>query len=168
MALENHTCLCWRSADPSWYRKTHHIPSITEASVPAPTFNGNIQRFNSVTDRDYVVNVAGDFQPKMLEPAFMGLETLLKKRAPASEVAGACRRTVLEASDHTKTIGRNLIGVELSNSGRSTCTFYTEDEAAVILVPPAIGPDGSWTDAKITQTSEESAKLEGKIVRRAG
>ncbi|MFY9562288.1 MAG: hypothetical protein WAQ52_18810, partial [Terriglobales bacterium] len=90
--------------------KTHHIPSITEAPIAASIFKGDIQRYAKKTDRDYIVNVAGDFKPEKLESAFMGLETLMKKRVPASEIAGACRRIALEASNHTKTIGHNLIG----------------------------------------------------------
>lgn len=33
--------------------KTHHIPSVTETSVAAPTFKGNVQRYAKKTEQDY-------------------------------------------------------------------------------------------------------------------
>jgi hypothetical protein len=65
--------------------RRHHIPSVSEAAVAASKFHGSIQRFRDITERDYVVNVMGDFKPDKLKRHFMGLESLLKKRARASD-----------------------------------------------------------------------------------
>ena len=63
-----HTVTNKRSPDdPS---KTHHIPAVTEASVAAPTFKGNVQRYYKATEQDYVVNAFGDFDSKQLQPAW--------------------------------------------------------------------------------------------------
>jgi hypothetical protein len=168
MVSNYHTVINKRSPDDT--SKTHHIPDVTEASVAAPTFKGNVQRYAKKTEQDYVVNAFGDFDSKKLQPAFMGLERLMKKQVPASEIAGACRRITLEASTHskTKTIGRNLIGVELDISGKSQCWFYSENELAATLIPPILGIEGSSRSAKIIYMRDGTVSIEAKTTKRTG
>jgi len=47
--------------------RRHHIPSISEAKTAAPKFHGTLQRFRNLTERNYVVNVAGDFKSNNLQ-----------------------------------------------------------------------------------------------------
>jgi hypothetical protein len=125
----------------------HHIPTLREARDIFPRFEASIQRFKNIKDRDYVVHVMGDFDPEDLTPHFMGLESLLKKRAPASEISGACMQIALEAAKHSETVGRNLIGVEMDSTGRMMWSFYTETDEA--LVPSYLGLDGSHTQGSM-------------------
>jgi hypothetical protein len=46
-----------------------------------------------------------------------------------------CRQIVLEAGRHGKTIGKDLIAVEMDSTGHNHCSHYSEDGAEVILVP---------------------------------
>jgi hypothetical protein len=163
-----HTVTNKRSPDdPS---KTHHIPAVTEASVAAPTFKGNVQRYYKATEQDYVVNAFGDFDSTKLQPAFMGLERLMKKQVPASQIADACRQITLEASEQskTKTIGRNLIGVELDISGKNQCWFYSEseNELAATLIPPILSTQGSSRNAKIVYMRDGTVSIEARTTKR--
>jgi hypothetical protein len=102
--------------------KKHHIPSISETKC-SETFSVNIQRYaknysnrhaqryNRAKSRDYLVTVVGDFTSDKLGRHFTKLKKRLKKNVLASEITDVCRETTLEASNHTKTIGRTLIGV---------------------------------------------------------
>jgi hypothetical protein len=47
-----------------------NIPSFPEASAAAPEFQGLVQRFVTSTERNYVVNVLGDFNPEKLKLHF--------------------------------------------------------------------------------------------------
>lgn len=125
----------------------HHIPTIREASDIFPSFERLIQRFENIKDRDYIVHVMGDFERKHLNAHFMGLETLLKKRAPANEIRGVAMEIALEAAEHSETVGRNLIGVEMDRTGHMMWSFYTEADEA--LVPPYLGPDGAHTQGSM-------------------
>jgi hypothetical protein len=148
--------------------RRHHIPSVSEAKIATPKFSGTIQRFRNLTERDYVVNVTGDFKPEKLEAHFRGLEGLLKQHAAASQIGSACRRVALQAAVHSKTIGRNLIGVEMSRTGKTLCTFYSEDGAGEILVPPILSPEGCSTETSISTIfsgDEVKVKLRGKIAK---
>lgn len=154
-------------AEESQSRK-HHIPSISEAKTAAPKFQGTIQRFRNLTQRDYVVNVTGDFNSEKLQSHFRGLEALLKKRAAAPEIGAVCRRIALEAAFHSKTIGRNFIGVEMSRTGQAICTFYSEAGAEEILIPSILTPEGCSTENSITTSfSSDGAeiRLRGKIAK---
>lgn len=149
----------------------HHIPSFSGAAVAAPEFRGWIQRFDNIKDQHYLVNVMGDFDPDKLKTHFMGLESLLKKRARAPEISGACRQIALEAAVHSKTIGRNLIGVEMDRAGHATCSFYSEDGTETVLVPAILSPEGCSTQGTIRTIlsgDEVTVKLEAKIAKKAG
>ena len=92
----------------------------------------------------------------------------MKKQVPASEIAGACRQITLEASEQSKekTIGRNLIGVELDISGKSECWFYSENELAATLIPPILGIEGSSRNAKIIYLRDGTVSIEAKTTKR--
>jgi len=45
------------------------------------------------------------------------------------------RQIALEAGRHGKTIGKDLIAVEMDRTGDTHCSHYSEDGAEVILVP---------------------------------
>lgn len=163
-----HTVTNKRSPDEA--DKTHHIPEVTEASIAARTFTGKVQRYLKATEQDYIVSVYGDFDSKKLEPAFMGLERLMKKQVPGSVIAGVCKQITLEASAQSKekTIGRNLIGVELNISGKAECWFYSENELAATLIPPILDVRGSSRSAKIIYLRDGTVSVEGKTTRRTG
>jgi hypothetical protein len=145
--------------------KTHHIPSVTEAKC-SPTFSGNIQRYAKKTKRDYLVSVMGDLSSNKLNRHFTGLKKQLKKNAEASEITDVCREIALEASTHTHTIGRTLIGVELLRTEKYLCTYYSENGKPEILIPPTLTLKGSYRDAKITDLPDGTQRIEGKVTRR--
>jgi|GEM_PF-5097862 len=128
----------------------HHIPSVREARDIFPSFERSIQHFENIKDRDYIVHVMGDFKREDLNVRFMGLETLMKRRAPASEIRLACMEIALEAAEYSKTVGRNLIGVEMDRTGRMMWSFHTEADEA--LIPPYLGPDGAHTQGTLELT----------------
>jgi hypothetical protein len=80
------------------------------------------------------VNVTGDCNPAKLRAHFRGLEGL-KKGAGEAEISSVCRQIALEAGRHGKTIGKDLVAVEMDRNGHNHCSHYSEDGAEVILVP---------------------------------
>jgi hypothetical protein len=46
-----------------------------------------------------------------------------------------CRQIALEAGRHGKTIGKDLVAVEMDRTGHNHCLHYSEDGAEVTLVP---------------------------------
>ena len=60
---------------------------------------------------------------------------VLKKGAGGAEISSVCRQIALEAGRHGKTIGKDLIAVEMDRTGHTHCSHYSEDGAEVILVP---------------------------------
>jgi hypothetical protein len=80
------------------------------------------------------VNVTGDCNPAKLRAHFRGLEGL-KKGAGEAEISSVCRQIALEAGRHGKTIGKDLVAVEMDRTGHNHCSHYSEDGAEVILVP---------------------------------
>jgi hypothetical protein len=146
----------------------HHIPSVLESVAIAPKFSAMIQRFDNLKKQDYLVHVMGDFDPDKLKPHFMGLESLLKKRPPASDICGACRRIALEAVGHSKTIGKNLIGVEMDSTGHTMCSFYSEGGADEMLIPDFIGVEGCSTQSSLTLNDDGTARAQAKIAKKAG
>lgn len=145
--------------------KTHHIPSVTEAKC-SPTFTGNIQRYAKETKGDYLVAVMGDLSSTKLKRHFTGLKKQLKKNAAASEITDVCKEIALEASTHTHTIGRTLIGVELLRTGKYICTYYSENGKPEILIPPVLTLQGSYRDAKITDMEDGTQRMQAKVTRR--
>ena len=81
------------------------------------------------------MNVTGDCNPAKLRTHFSGLEGLLKKGAGGAEISSVCRQIALEAGRHGKTIGKDLVAVEMDRTGHNHCSHYSEDGAEVILVP---------------------------------
>ncbi len=148
----------------------HRIPSFSEADVAAPEFLGWSEHFKKPRKEHFLVNVMGDFVGCKLDRHFSGLKNLLKKRADASKVSTACRQIALKAASHSpKTIGRNLIGVEMDSGGRAKCSFYSEDGAEAVLVPPVLSPEGCSTESTIRiviSGDEVITRLHAKIARR--
>src|SRR5271156_5458869 len=109
----------------------HHIPSFSDAAAATPRFQAWILRFRNLTERHYVVNVFGDCPAEKLKTHFRGLEGLLKKGAEARTLSAACRQIVLEAGRHSKTIGKNLVSVEMQRGGETHCSYYSDEGAEV-------------------------------------
>jgi hypothetical protein len=145
--------------------KTHHIPSVTEAKCSL-TFSGNIQRYAKKTKRDYLVSVMGDLSSAKLKRHFTGLRKQLKNNAAACDITDVCRKIALEASTHTHTIGRTLIGVELLRTEKYHCTYYSENGKPELLIPPTFTLQGSYRDAKITDMPDGTQRLQGEVTRR--
>lgn len=138
----------------------HHIPTIKESREIFPKFDVTLQRFRNIKEGDYIVHVMGDFDPENLEAHFIGLERLLKKRAPANEISGVCMQIVLEAAEHSDTVGRNLIGVEMDSSGRMMWPARTETDE--FLAPPYLGSDGSHMDGIVSFVSGDEITIRAR------
>jgi hypothetical protein len=132
----------------------HHIPTIKESANIVPKFDVTIQRFKEINDGNYLVHVMGDFNPEDLQPHFMGLERLLKNRAAGSEITGVCVQIALKAAEHSETIGRNLIGVEMDMTGRIVWTHRTETDE--VPLPVYLGLDGCHKQASLTLISSSN------------
>lgn len=147
----------------------HHIPSMSEVAVAAPAFVACTERFQEPRNEHFVVSVMGDFVKSKWERHFHGLKKLLKKRAEASKISSACRQIALAAAAHSpKTIGKNLIGVEMNSAGHATCSFYSEDGGEAVLVPPILSPEGCSTGGTIrTVVSGDGVitRLQAKIAK---
>ena len=84
----------------------------------------------------------------------------------ASEITDVCKEIALEASTHTYTIGRTLIGVELLRTGKYICTYYSENGKPEILIPPTLTLQGSYRDAKITDMPDGTQRMQAQVTRR--
>jgi len=148
----------------------HCIPSFSEATVAALKFQGWIQRFKNLKKHHYVVGVMGDCDPAKLKPLFRGLEGLLKKRANAAKISNACRQIALEAGRHSKTIGKDLIAIEMDRNGHTYCAHYSEEGAEVMLVPDMLSRYGGSTQMTISTGLSEGRvriRLQGKVIKRS-
>lgn len=143
----------------------HHIPKYEESAAAAPEFRSWIERFENITDRHYVVNVMGSYKPAVVQEGFRGLEGLLKQQASAERIGAACRQIILEASEHSPSIGRNVIGVEMDSTGKHHCSYYSEQETDVIPVPDYLSTEGCYTRTTITQTADGKTHVQGKIAK---
>jgi|SRR5579859_2202569 len=146
----------------------HHIPSFSTERVPANEFKGWIERFRNLTEHDFVVGVIGDCDARKLRTHFEGLNNLLKKRASAATISGACRQIVLEAANHSNTIGRDLIALEIDRKGQSQCAYYSEAGAEVMLVPDMLSLQGGSTQMTLRPVlsgGQMKVRLQGKIIR---
>lgn len=153
----------------------HHIPTVRQSRDIFPKFEVSIQQFKDIKPQNYVVHVMGDFDPEKLKPHFMGLESLLKKRASASEISGACVQITLEAAEHSDTVGKNLIGVEMDCMGRTIVSSRTETDE--FLAPPYLGLDGAHKNGRmrivvsgdeISVTAQATVASFEKIEKKAG
>jgi hypothetical protein len=148
--------------------RKHHIPSFTEAREPTNKFQGWIERFRNLTEHHYLVGVIGDCNAAKLNTHFRGLEGLLKKRAAATEISNACRQIVLEAGSRSKTIGSDLIALEMERNGHTYCAYYSESGAEVMLAPDMLGLQGGSTEMTVRPILAEGQvkiRLQGKIIR---
>jgi len=146
----------------------HHIPSFSEASVAAAKFQGWVERFRNLTERHYVVSVIGDCDPKKLKTLFRGLEGLLKKRVSAARIRLACRQIALEAGRHSKTIGKDLIAIEIDCTGHIYSSHYSEEGTETMLLPDMLSLQGGSTQMTVsTGVSRDQAmvRVRGKIIK---
>jgi hypothetical protein len=96
----------------------------------------------------FVVTVIGDIDETALSGHFSGLKALLKKRAEPEEVCGVCRRIALEAARRRdKTVGRNLIAVEMTSSGAIRCSYHPDNEEETMLLPDILSTQGALVKA---------------------
>jgi hypothetical protein len=93
---------------------------------------GWIQRFKNLGGAPVLCE--RDCNPAKLGTHFRGLEGL-KKGAGGAEISSVCRQIALEAGRRAKTIGKDLVAVEMGRTGHNHCSHYSEDGAEVILVP---------------------------------
>jgi hypothetical protein len=123
-----------------------HIPTVSESVTVAPRFTATIQRFRNPEEGHYLVHVMGDFDPNTLSPHFVELENLLKRNAPSEEIAEECRLTALEAAEHRRTVGKNLMIVGMDKTGTPTCTLCPADAGVQFAPgPPYISLDECFT-----------------------
>jgi hypothetical protein len=63
------------------------------------------------------------------------LQGLLKKGAGGAENQQCVQTDCFGSGGHGKTIGKDLIAVEMDRTGHTHCSHYPEDGAEVILAP---------------------------------
>jgi hypothetical protein len=123
-------------------------PFFEQSSVAASEFLYSIGSF--VPERhQYDVTVIGDFRSKKLTMHFRGLEGMLKKQVPKEVIGATCRQIALEAAQHSKTINKNLITVEMDCAGRVFCSYHPEQGTDVMLLPPFLSVSGSATQTTL-------------------
>jgi hypothetical protein len=143
----------------------HYIPPFSENRVAALVFQGGIQRFRNLSERHFLVGVMGDCDPAKLNTHFRGLKRLLKKRPRAATISGACKQIVWEAARHSKTIGTDVVALEMERCGESHLAFYSKEGADLMLFPDSITLHGGITCASLRPVLSEreiTLKLRGK------
>jgi hypothetical protein len=84
----------------------------------------------------------------------------MKKRADTAAISGACRKIALEAACHKKTIGKDLILVEMEVEGGAYCSFHSEGGAEVMILPDILTPQGGTTQVTVrTLISEDQVEF---------
>ena len=147
----------------------HHMPSYSESACARTKFQGWIERFNRLTERHYSVKAMGDCDPSKLKTGFRGLEGLLKKGVSASRICEACRQIASEAGRHSKTIGKDLIAIDMERDGQIHSSYYSENGSEAMLIPDMLSIEGAWTQMRtcaIASDGELKLHLQGKIRKR--
>jgi hypothetical protein len=147
----------------------HHIPSFSDVPVVTAKFQGWVQRFRNLVERHYLVSVISDCDAAKLKTLFRGLEGLLKKRVSAARISLACRQIALEAGRHSKTIGRDLIGIEMDRKGHIYSSHYSEKGTETMLLPDMLSVQGGSTQMTIStgvSRDQVTVRVRGKIIRR--
>lgn len=147
----------------------HHIPSFSETAAANSNFQAWVQRFRNPTKDHFLVEVMGDCDPAKLKTLFKGLKCLLKKKAAAAVISSACRQIALEAGRHSKTIGKDLIALEMERNGHVYCAYYSEEGKEVMLVPDMLSLHGSSTQFTIRPSlsgDPTKVRVQGKIIKR--
>ena len=67
-------------------------------------------------------------EPSSLIAAARAFSIRVNFCAPQAEISSVCRQIVLEAGRHGKTIGKDLIAVEMDRTGHTHSSHYSEDE----------------------------------------
>jgi hypothetical protein len=128
----------------------YHFPSFYAGAVAAPKFQGWIGHFKNPRERDFVVDVSGDCEEAKLRPLLKGLKRLMRRRAGAARISAACRQIALEAGRHSKTIGKDLISVEMDCGGHGYCSHHSEEGTEQLLVPDMLTVQGGSTQATVS------------------
>jgi hypothetical protein len=120
----------------------------------------------------FLVRAMGDFDPTALKSRFRALKGLLKKkRVEPTTICAVCRQIVLEAAKRRpKTVGRNLIEVEMDNKGGIRCSYYPDGGQEAALLPDILGTRGSLVKASVRRSivgDEVSVQLRGSRIVRA-
>lgn len=103
--------------------------------------------------KQFIVTVTGDIDSTALRPHFSGLKALLKKRAEPAEVSGVCRRILLDAARRRdRTVGRNLIAVEMTNRGTIRASYYPDNDQEMMLLPDILTTQGAFVKASFRST----------------
>jgi hypothetical protein len=154
---------------PSKSGMRHHLPSFSEAPVAAAQFQGWTQHFRSQTEHHYVVSLIGDCDGRTLKTQLRGLKGLMKKQASAQRIVCACTQIAREASGHSKTIGKDLIAVEMERSGSAFCSYYSEEGTETMLLPDTLSVKGVTTQITVTASitgDRLKMRFQGKIAKR--
>jgi hypothetical protein len=72
---------------------------------------------------------------------------------------------VWEAAQHSSTIGKNLITVEMDSAGKCRCSYHPEHSDDVLLHPDCLSTEGWFTRTTITQSAEGKIRISGKIAK---
>jgi hypothetical protein len=115
--------------------KGHHLPIFESTGVASSQFMYCLGSFQDVRT-PFLVRAMGDIDEPALRSLFRALKGLLKKRVEPSRICAVCRRIVLEAARRRpKTVGRNLIEVEMDNKGAIRCSYYPDGDQETMLIP---------------------------------
>jgi hypothetical protein len=125
---------------------------LREKYVASPHFMYCLAKTLPVRKR-FNVTVTGDIDSTALRPHFSGLKALLKKRTEPAEVCGVCRRILLDAARRRdRTIGRNLIAVEMTNRGAIRASYYPDSDQEMMLLPDILTTQGAFVKASFRST----------------
>jgi hypothetical protein len=126
----------------------HVRPSWTEAFNAAPQFMYNIGSFRP-GKFPYNVHAIGSGNSHKLNPYFKALKGLMERRAGTQAIIDMCVKIAREAARHTRTIGNDLIAVDMDKNGRTHCSYYSAEGTKAILVPDVISMQGTSIQATI-------------------
>jgi hypothetical protein len=123
--------------------QAYHLPVFESTAVASSQFMYCLGSFQSVK-APFLVRAMGDIDETALKSHFRALKGLLKKRVEPRRICSVCRQIVLEAARRRpKTVGRNLIEVEMDNKGGIRCSYYPDGDQETMLVPDILSARGT-------------------------
>jgi hypothetical protein len=106
-----------------------------------------------------------------LKGHFRGSKGLMRKQVSTQRIGWACRQIACEASRHSKTIGQDLIAVEMERNGKTYCSHYSEEGTETIILPNTLSVQGGTTQMTVSTSimgDQLRVRFPGKIVKQPG
>jgi hypothetical protein len=148
----------------------HRLPIFESAAVASPQFMYCLGSFQAVRV-PFLVRAMGDIDQAALRNHFRGLKYLLKKGVEPTRICAVCRQIVLEAARRRpKTVGRNLIEVEMDNKGAIRCSYYPDGDQETMLIPDILSAHGALIKGTVRHNivgDQINVQLRGSRITRA-